>query len=103
MTLREKQSLFASLIPKLILYIYEQGYEVTLGDAYAKDGHSKNSKHYDRLAMDLNLFLSGKYLTSTDDHRFAGVYWKTLHPECTWGGDFRREDGNHYSLGEHND
>lgn len=64
----------------------------------------KNSYHIQRLAIDLNLFkeVDGKnvYLTSTEDHRQFGEYWKSLDPECTWGGDFKRSDANHYSYGE---
>lgn len=100
MTLREKQSRFAILFANLIRYAYEQGYEITIGDVFAHDGHKENSFHYDKLAGDLNLFKDGKYLTETNDHRFLGEYWKTLDPECTWGGDFSRKDGNHYSYGE---
>ena len=47
-----------------------------------------------RLAIDLNLFRDGKYLTLTSDHAPLGAYWQRLGG--TWGGDFN--DGNHYSL-----
>ena len=86
------------MVASLILYIYQSGYEATFGDAYAKTGHSKNSFHYKRLAIDLNLFKDGVYLEKTEDHRPFGKYWKLLGG--TWGGDFTRKDGNHYSLGE---
>lgn len=97
--IREKQSRFAHLLAKLILWAYEQGYEITFGDVWAHEGHVDGSFHYKRLAADLNLFKNGEYLVRTDDHRPLGEYWKSLDPECTWGGDFR--DGNHYSYGEH--
>jgi hypothetical protein len=104
LSLGEKQRLFASLIPRLIDHIIGQGYEVTLGDAYAKPRspleHSEKSAHYDRLAIDLNLFKSGVYLTSSEDHKPFGDFWKSLHPLCTWGGNFKKPDGNHYSFGE---
>lgn len=98
MSLRKKQSEFALMVAKLIFYANKNGYEVTLGDAYAKNGHSKNSFHYKRLAIDLNLFFDGRYLTKTEDHKILGDYWKSIGG--TWGGDFKRKDGNHYSLGE---
>jgi len=98
MTLRQKQSKFASLVPLLILYAYAIGYEVTLGDAFAHDGHREGSFHYLKLAIDLNLFRDGHYLTSTKSHEPLGVYWESLDPECTWGG--RWGDGGHYSYGE---
>ena len=90
---------FAPLIAKLILYAYECGYEVTVGHFY-RCGDCKigkgNSLHKKCLAADLNLFKDEKYLTKTEDHRFLGEYWETLHPLASWGGRFN--DGNHYSL-----
>ena len=100
-TLRQKQSMFARLICELIPFIFNEGYEVTLGDAFAKSGHCKNSNHYIRLAIDLNLFKDGKYLTDTESHKPFGEYWESLHPLCAWGGRFSNPDGNHYSL-KHN-
>jgi len=100
MTLREKQSKFAKMVPLLILFAYEKGYEVTLGDAWAKTGHCRGSFHYKRLAIDLNLFKDGKYLRNTKDHEPLGLFWESLDPECTWGGRFKPPDGNHYSYCE---
>ena len=98
MSLREKQSKFAKKVALLILHAYELGYEVTLGDAYATRGHSSNSFHYKRLAIDINLFKDGIYLEKTEDHKSLGDYWKSIGG--TWGGDFKHKDGNHYSYGE---
>jgi hypothetical protein len=98
MSLRKKQSEFARKVPLLILYAYELGYEVTLGDAWATTGHIDNSFHYKRLAIDLNLFKDGKYLTKTSDHLILGEFWESIGG--TWGGRFKRKDGNHYSWGE---
>lgn len=98
MILREQQSIFARLVGLIILKAYELGFELTLGDAYALAGHKKNSFHYKRLAIDLNLFKDGKYLQDSQDHKQLGEYWESLHPLCTWGGRFY--DGNHYSFGE---
>lgn len=99
MTLGEKQRLFAKLVPQLINRIYEIGYEVTLGDAWSKPEykvHKVNSNHYDRLAIDLNLFKDGTYLTDTMAHKPFGDYWESLHELCRWGGHYK--DGNHYEL-----
>lgn len=98
MSLRKKQSKFAKKIALLILFAYEQGYEITFGDAYAKTGHRPSSFHSKRLAIDLNLFKNGKYLTKTSDHLSIGLFWESLGG--TWGGRFRAQDGNHYSWGE---
>lgn len=111
MTLGEKQRLFVKLVADLIDYAYTRGYEFSFGDAYRDPrlhgnigekvayGY-KNSNHKVRLAIDLNLFKNGTYLTTDKDHEPLGIYWESLHPLCRWGGRFK--DGNHYSL-EHND
>ena len=98
MTLRQKQSEFAKDIALLLQFIHNSGYEVTFGDAARLDkkGHIKNSKHYTRLAIDLNLFKDGKYLSKTEDHSFAGFFWIELGHK--WGGDFKNPDGNHYEY-----
>lgn len=107
MTLGEKQRLFAKLIPRLIDFAYENGYEITLGDAYrdarvfgkigeAKGYGNSKSNHKVRLAIDLNLFKNGVYLTTTEAHKPLGEFWESLHPLCAWGGRFN--DGNHYSF-----
>ena len=96
MTLRQRQSKFVSMVALLIQFAYEQGYELTFGDAWAHDGHKENSFHYKRLAIDLNLFRDGQYLTSTDAHRPLGEFWQSIGG--SWGGQWN--DGNHYSYGE---
>ena len=94
LTKRQLQSRFALMVAKLITWAYEHGYELTLGDAWAKSGHSPRSLHYERLAIDLNLFINGAYRIDTESHRPLGEYWESLGG--AWGGRFG--DGNHYSL-----
>lgn len=100
---------FARLVARIIDKAFELGYEVTLGDAYRdprvhgkmgqKKGYgSANSFHKQRLAIDLNLYRDGVYLTSTEDHRPLGEWWESQGG--TWGGRFKTPDGNHYSWGE---
>jgi hypothetical protein len=109
MTLGEKQRMFALNVAKLIIWAYEQGYEISLGEAYrtaeqaelnAKSGKGiANSLHVQRLAIDLNLFRSGRWLQFSEQHRPLGEFWKSLYPDNRWGGDFRpHPDGNHYSM-----
>jgi hypothetical protein len=58
-------------------------------------GYGKASScHKIRLAIDLNLFKDGRFLSTTEDHRPLGEWWKSQGG--SWGGDFN--DGNHYSL-----
>lgn len=108
-TLSQLQRLFMRLVPKLINWAYDNGYELTLGDGYRDPrvfgevgvvkgyGH-KSSCHKSRLAIDLNLFKNGVFLQLSSDHAPLGAYWKSLHPLCRWGGDFSTPDGNHYSM-----
>ncbi len=97
MSLRKQQSRFTKKVALLILYAYELGYEITFGDTYSgKFKHKKDSYHDLGLAIDLNLFKGGKYLTETSDHEILGIFWESIG--CTWGG--RWQDGNHYSFGE---
>lgn len=104
-TLGDKQRVFTRMVADLILFAYDNGYELTLGDAYRdprvhgsvgqkKSYSSSNSLHKSRLAIDLNLFKDGKFLSSTEDHSLLGEYWESIGG--TWGGRFK--DGNHYSL-----
>lgn len=104
-TLGQKQRRFTRMIGQLIEYAYQNGYELTFGDAYRdprvhgqvgqRVGYSSaNSLHKERLAVDFNLFKDGRFLTRTEDHRQLGEYWESIGG--TWGGRFN--DGNHYSL-----
>lgn len=107
MTLGERQRLFLKLLPRLLDFAYEQGYELTLGDGYrdprvhgalgvkAGYGHP-NSNHKNRLAIDLNLFKGSVFLQQSSDHKPLGEFWEKQHSLCRWGGRF--EDGNHYSI-----
>lgn len=107
MTLGQKQRLFAKMVARLIDKAHDLGYEVSLGDAYRdprvhgnvgekKSYSSANSVHKERLAIDLNLFKDGKYLTSSEDHRELGEWWEKQHELARSG--IRFNDGNHYSF-----
>lgn len=131
LTLGEKQRLFVKMVGQLIRWAYDNGYELTFGEAkrtdeqaeinaLGEDGRARlirtiqtafpilaekignntgsgirGSLHEIGLAIDLNLFRHGVYLSRTDDHRKMGEFWESIGG--TWGGRFG--DGNHYSLG----
>ena len=115
MSLRQTQSEFAALVPRLIDKALELGYEVTLGDAYRDPrvhgelgvklgyGHPR-SAHKQRTAIDLNLFKDGTFMADTEAHRPLGEWWEKQHPLARWGGRFKlangksAADGNHYSF-----
>jgi len=95
------------MVAELIIFAYSKGYEITLGDAYRDPqvfgemgekkgyGHS-SSYHKKRLAIDLNLFRDGRYITDYEGHQVLGEYWEFIGG--SWGGRF--DDPNHYSYGE---
>lgn len=104
-TLGQKQRRLTLMLAKLILFIHDQGFEASLGDAYrdprvfgvigVQKGYGRSqSCHKLRLALDLNLFKDGVFLDSTEAHAPFGAYWESIGG--SWGGRF--EDGNHYSL-----
>lgn len=107
MSLRQLQSEFAALVPRLIDKAIALGNDVTLGDAFRDPrafgpigkviayGHP-SSAHKNRLAIDLNLFKDGQFLADTEAHRALGEWWEQQHPLARWGGRFK--DGNHYSF-----
>ena len=92
--LSDKQHDHVYMTALLILFAYQKGYKLSWGDAYAKTGHRMHSNHYVRLAVDLNLFKDGEYLTETEDHKELGEFWESIGG--SWGGRF--QDGNHYSI-----
>lgn len=97
---------FITQIPKI-----DRGqYAVTFGEAfrpqsvaaaYARQGIGiANSLHTQRLAIDLNLFIDGKFQTSTEAHKPLADLWlalgKQMGVEPAAGYYFN--DGNHYSC-----
>lgn len=74
-----------------------------LADTIINNGKNNGvrlSVHQLSLAIDIKLFQGDVYLTSSEDYRSLGDFWKTLASDCRWGGDFPG-DGNHFSI-EHN-
>jgi len=114
MTLQQRQATFAFNVALLINHIFESNHSVTFSEAYrtpeqaalnAKSGKGiRNSLHCKRLAIDLNLFNSGrKYLIKKSDYEPFGIYWKSLNPANRWGGDFIKlggkiDDSNHFEM-----
>ncbi len=99
MSLVPEQAAFALDACKLIQFATEQGFTVTLGEAfrtaeqqaiYYKTGRSKTmqSNHLRRLAIDLNFIQGGQLIYDAVALEPIGVYWESLHPKNRWGGHF---------------
>lgn len=124
MTLRQKQSIFLLNVSKLIQFAFDNDYELTSGELYRTNDQqllyfhgcglkkeksglkliktirrskTMNSKHLLKLAVDLNIFIDGKYKTDKESFKPLAEYWKTLHPKNVsgydWGWDF-----NHFQM-----
>ena len=118
LTLREKQSVFLRNVARLITWAFGQGYELTGGELlrtdeqqalYRRAGKSRvvRSLHQDKLAVDLLLFVKGKYISDSARYAPLGRYWCSLDPANRWGGDWDRDgetadelfpDGNHFEM-----
>lgn len=109
MSLNPKQWEFSQSMAALIQQAKALGYEVVMGEAYRTSAQAAanaasgsgiaHSLHCDSLAVDLNLFLNGAYITDSTGHVQLGIWWKARGPDYRWGGDFStRKDYNHYSL-----
>ena len=106
MRLSQLQRAFTRMVADLIQYAYEAGYELSFGDAYRdprvhgevgekKSYSSAYSLHKERLAVDLNLWVDGKYV-STSNHSA----WDDLHNYWSSIGGAERipKDANHFSI-----
>jgi len=99
MRLSEKQLHFTVMVAKLIEWAFNHGYGLTFGEAwrppemqaiYLAEGKTKvrYSKHQDRLAIDFNLYINGRYIRNPEKYRPLGEFWESLDPKNRWGGRF---------------
>jgi hypothetical protein len=100
MSLRKEQSAFALDLMSLQIWLHENGYEWTLGEAqrtveqqaiYYKTGRSKtmNSNHIKKCAQDLFVFKEGKLLTTKEEMQPIGNQWESMGAKNSWGGNWR--------------
>lgn len=109
----DAQLLFPRLLGKLLTYAAESaGIALKMGECHRTPEQAKwnaehglgiaNSLHTERLAVDLLCFreIGGKWVWlktgAEPEYRVLGNYWKGLHPDCAWGGEFG--DPGHLSL-----
>ena len=103
MSLSQDRIDFSLAVSILVQWAAREGLYLAYGDVKAHDGHKTGSFHYKGLAADLQLYLKDEegnnvWQTETEAHVKIGEQWKRMGG--TWGGDFRKKDGNHYSWGE---
>lgn len=108
MSLVGEQALFLLDACTLIQWCTEQGWVVTGGELlrpvemqeiYVKSGRSKtmDSKHIQKLAIDLNFFKDGAYVCDKPSLQKTGDYWESLNPKNSWGGNWNSfKDCPHY-------
>ena len=96
MSLVTEQNLFLLDVAKLIQFCASKGIVVTAGELYrppemqkiyVQTGRSKtmNSKHGQRLAIDLNFFIGGKLTYDIAVLRPVGEFWQALGPKNSAG------------------
>lgn len=106
-TLREKQSYFVKCLCLLFQFVTLRGWELTLAEGYIGDSidkpsedtpHMRHGTHFNRLGIDVNLFVEGKWISEMSDQwKELGEFWVQLDPElCRWGGHWG--DPNHFSI-----
>jgi hypothetical protein len=110
--LSNAQFTFSRNVARLLNHIYECGYTCSLGEVlrtreqaeiYAKAGKGiVDSLHCYKLAIDINLFYNGEYLTDCESYKKFGEYWLTLHELNRWGGNFHNIDANHFEMNDKN-
>lgn len=105
-TLGQLQREFSLCLAKLILHIYDSGYQVSMAEGYVadtdrKDGdydgpHRHDGGHYKRIAQDLNVFKDGVWLSKGTEPiwRQLGKFWEAIHPDARWDPT----DPNHFGL-----
>ena len=110
MSMVEQQCAFFDDARKLIDWVRaDLGWLVTSGEfwrpvemqqIYVRTGRSKtmNSRHLQRMAMDLNFFdKAGNPIVNFGDLAKVGMKWESMNPKNRWGGNFKNfKDTPHY-------
>jgi hypothetical protein len=101
MTLLQKQFTFSKNLTTLFNWLIINKYDWSIGGAYRTEyqekeykrlglSHTNNSLHLKKLAIDLNIFKDGKYLTTGELLKPIGDYWCKLNEKNRWGGDWNK-------------
>ncbi len=112
--LGDRRRLFTFCLHLLIAEAYRRGTPIaldTVKTGVTGDGHMAAGTHPLGLGADCLEYVDtdhdgdrDDYVTDTAKYAALGSFWKSLHPDCRWGGDFHdskgapKPDGNHFSL-----
>ena len=105
--LLDKQQQFAMMLGEFLVWLYQNGYRVTLGEVWRSPQEAAlnaqsgvgiaNSLHTQKLAADLNIFrIDGTLLETVTELLPAGEQWESQGG--SWGGRFHKPDADHFSL-----
>ena len=116
-TLAQAQHTFLLNLARLINYGASIGLTLSGGELYRTAEQqalylqrgltrATHSRHQDRLACDLNVFVAGQYQRQVSAYAPLGRYWQGLHPLNRWGGDWNGNrlpdegfvDANHFEM-----
>lgn len=110
MTYREARCAFSYALAELVMYAKTlPDHEVALDEVTERitsadptSDHMKDSLHHLGLAGDILLYVKGVYQRDTEVYRQLGEWWIAYGIKhglpLRWGGNFRKPDGNHFSL-----
>jgi hypothetical protein len=110
MSTSKEQQEFTRLLARLLNDLILAGFQPVLSEVYrtpeqqeiyVNSGKSKTlkSKHLERVAADILLFLNGEYLTKNEDYKIMAELWKSYDEKCVAGYDWGW-DGNHVQYGK---
>lgn len=100
MKLSDKQFLFAKDIVLLEMWMINQGYKFTYGDAWRSDATQRmyyeqglseikrRGPHGRRLARDYNFFIDGELTYDKEKIQPIGDFWESLNSKNKWGGSY---------------
>lgn len=97
MKLLEHQFIFWGHVFNLTNHAHQRGWLIQPGEVYRteyqqrryyEEGKSKTmqSYHMKRLAIDLNFWKGGEWITDKESLIELGEYWESLDPINKWGG-----------------
>ncbi len=97
-------------LPLLLIKARQMGFRVSGGELwrnkeiqkiYFDSGRSStmNSRHWKKLALDINFFLDGKVIDDYDSLLPIGEFWESLHEKNVWGGRWKNPyDPSHFET-----